>query len=307
MLAGGATPDVRCGTCHPKETQRYSLTRMAHAAMPVLESEFAQYLPRQALREPNGGFLFTFERNSTGISMTAAQGERRAEGQMRWVLGAGAQGQTPLVETTQGIAESRISYFPQLRQYGITIGQDGGVSPNSVAALGLHKSNEDAHDCVTCHASITGVQLETIVPGVACQRCHPGADQHALGRGKPLNPGKLDARAQVELCATCHRIRPPESETSVENVRFQPLRLVKSRCFASAKLACTTCHVAHEDARRADPAYYNAKCQTCHGELNAHADQRKNGDCIGCHMPKVQLHPALTFTDHFIRIVNTRN
>jgi len=306
MLSGGATPDVRCRACHPKETQRYSLTRMAHAAMPVLESGFAQYLPQQALREPNGGFLFTFERNSTGISMTAEQGERKAEGQMRWVLGAGAQGQTPLVQTAQGFAESRVSYFPQLHQYGITIGQDAGASANAVSALGIPKNKKDLHECVSCHASITGAQTETIIPGVTCERCHPGADQHALGRGKPLNPGKLEALAQVELCATCHRIKPPVSATSVENVRFQPLRLVKSPCFASMKLACTTCHVAHEDARRADPAYYNSKCQTCHGEQNAHADQRENGDCTVCHMPKVQLHPALTFTDHYIRIVSTK-
>ena len=121
------------------------------------------------------------------------------------------------------------------------------------------------------------------------------------GHGKPLNPGKLAPAAQVEFCGQCHRNKPPVDDFELENVRFQPLRLAKSRCYASGKLACTSCHPAHQDARRNAAPFYNEKCATCHHA--PHMDERANGDCIGCHMPYVQLHPALKFTDHFIRVV----
>jgi hypothetical protein len=109
----------------------------------------------------------------------------------------------------------------------------------------------------------------------------------------------------VRFCGDCHRTKPPVDDRQLENLRFQPLRLMKSRCFAGGKLACTTCHPAHQDARRNAAAFYNEKCITCHNVPAPHTDERAQGDCIGCHMPYVQLHPALKFTDHFIRVVKT--
>ena len=49
------------------------------------------------------------------------------------------------------------------------------------------------------------------------------------------------------------------------------------------------------------------KCQACHSGTQSDLDERKNGDCISCHMPRVQLHPALKFTDHDIRVVKMAN
>jgi hypothetical protein len=275
---------------------------MAHAMMPALESPFVHNLPSgPALHESGGGYLFSYERLAAGVRVTALRGLDSADGTIEWVLGAGAQGQTPLVRTGSGIRESRVSYFPQLHQYGITVGQEGGASPDAAAALGPLQSRNDVRTCLGCHATSITADLTPAIPGVQCERCHPGAEKHAAGEGRPLNPGKLKPTAQVQFCGACHRVKPPVDENALENIRFQPLRLMKSRCFASGRLACTTCHEAHQDARRADPGYYNAKCRNCHGETAIHADARGGGNCIGCHMPRVQLHPALAFTDHYIR------
>jgi hypothetical protein len=311
------TPD--CVACHPAEAKLHAQTRMAHAMSPALSSAFAQNLPTQPLRESGDGYHFLYHIQATGISVTATRTTDQATGLIQWVLGAGAQGQTPLVESLEGMRESRVSYFPQLHQYGITIGQHAGASPTAPAALGLKKSARDLEACLGCHSSAITRDLQPVVPGVQCNRCHLGAQEHARGNGKPpLNPGKLTAPDQVRFCGNCHRNEPPVDDTQLENVRFQPLRLMKSRCFASGKLACTTCHVAHQDARRNDPAFYNAKCHACHDSqaflsqsrttaterpVRFHADQRQTGDCIACHMPYVELHPALHFTDHYIRIV----
>jgi hypothetical protein len=305
VAVAGAAEAPDCAACHPAEAKLHAQSRMAHAMSPALSSAFAQNLPPQPLRESGGGYRFTYRIQATGVSVTAVRASDQATGLIQWVLGAGAQGQTPLVESMDGTRESRVSYFPRLHQYGITIGQHAGSSPNGPAALGLKKSARDLETCLGCHSSAFTRDLQPAVPGVQCNRCHPGAEEHARGNGKPpLNPGTLTAPGQVRFCGNCHRNEPPVDGTQLENVRFQPLRLMKSRCFASGKLACTTCHVAHQDARRNDPAFYNSKCHACHDSQPFHADQRQSGDCIACHMPYVELHPALHFTDHFIRVVH---
>ena len=302
--AATAPPAPDCGTCHAAEAKLHAKTRMAHAMEPALISAFGQNVPDQSLHESKEGYSFVYRRVANGVSVTAVKGDDHTDGLIEWVLGAGAQGQTPLVRTADGTFESRVSYFPALHQFGITVGQDAGASRSAKEALGHKQNARDLQACLACHATAITRDLQPVVPGIQCQRCHPGADDHAPGGGKlPLNPGKLDASAQVKFCGECHRMKAPVDDAQLENIRFQPLRLIKSRCFASGQLACTTCHPAHQDARRNDPEFYNQKCHTCHDGRTFHADQRQTGDCIGCHMPYVQLHPALKFTDHFIRVV----
>lgn len=306
VVGQNSIPDPEaCAGCHPAETKLHERSRMAHAMMPALQSAFGENLPDQPLRESGDGYSFLYRRTLSEIEVTAQRGMDTATGLIEWVLGAGAQGQTPLVETSGGVAESRVSYFPQMHQYGITIGQNAGASPNAVAALGQKQSNHELQACLGCHSSAITRDLQPVVPGVQCQRCHLGAEQHANDTNRhPLNPGKLSASAQVHFCGNCHRFQPPTSDTALENVRFQPLRLMKSQCFIkSGRLACTTCHVAHQDAVRNRPAFYNEKCLSCHRSPAAHVDARQTRDCIGCHMPYVQIHPALRFTDHYIRVV----
>jgi hypothetical protein len=301
--ANGATPIAACASCHPAETKLHAATRMANAMTSALDSSFAQNLPDQPLMESKDGYSFLFRRTKSGIAVTAFRAQTRADGLIEWVLGAGGQGQTPLIRTRESTLESHVSYFPTLRQYGITIGQNNGASANAIEALGHKQSDRDLRLCIGCHAMAITSDLQPIVPGVQCQRCHPGAEEHARSTGKaPFNPGKIEPEAQVRFCGSCHRTNPPVNDAELENVRFQPLRLMKSRCFTSGKLACTTCHPAHQDARRNDAAFYNQKCHSCHDVAVFHTDRRQTGDCIGCHMPYIQLHPALRFTDHYIRI-----
>ena len=280
----------------------HAATRMARAAVPVLDSAFAKNLPKAPLRESRDGFSFQYRRTEKGLSVTVQRGASQAEGVIEWVLGAGAQGETPLVSFPDGMHESRVSYFPQLGRYGVTVGQDAGASPGLEAALGLKKKDGDLRECVGCHTSAISRDLQPAIPGVQCISCHPGSPAHPLGGGR-LNPGKLTAAEQVRQCGDCHRNEPLVEQTQLENLRFQPVRLTRSRCYRSGALTCTTCHDAHQDARRNDAAYYNAKCHACHDRSALHSDARNRGDCIGCHMPYVELHPALRFTDHFIRVV----
>jgi hypothetical protein len=300
-----AALNQECAACHPAETGLHAQTKMAHAMTAGLSSAFAQHVSDHPLREPGNGFEFSYRPVPAGLQVTAQRGKQSASGVIEWVLGAGVQGETPLVRVGEWLYESRVSYFPGLKRYGITIGQDAGPSSNPESALGHKQTKRDANSCLLCHATGVTVDLEPVIAGVQCGRCHAGAADHASGKGPVTNPGKLSASDQVTVCGTCHRLTPPVDDTQLENVRFQPLRLLKSRCFSSGKLACTTCHPAHQDAKRNDPGFYNEKCNACHALAAAgqHTDERRSGNCIGCHMPVVQLHPALKFTDHYIRVL----
>jgi hypothetical protein len=291
-----------CASCHPREVQSYAHTRMATAMMPAIFSPFARNLPKEPLRESADGYAFEYRVTDEGISVTASRGTDHAQGLIKWVVGAGEAGQTPLIQTRRGIAQHRVSYFPQLRRYGITVGDDAGASPNADAALGRIWKTADLAKCLNCHATSVSSDLATFTPGIQCIRCHPGAEEHSRGRRTPLNPGKLSAAAQVAFCGDCHRSKAPASDAEVETVRFQPLRLMKSKCFASGQLSCTTCHDAHEDVRRNNVSY-NQRCVACHPSQR-HVPATEDNDCVQCHMPAVQLHPALRFTDHFIRVVH---
>lgn len=305
LCAAATAPPPPCETCHPAETAMHVKTRMAHAMSAVGESAFAQNVPAgQPLRESGDGYAMRYARGLAGLTVQAQRGADQAQGTIEWMVGAGAQGETPLVETAGGTAESRVSYFPELHQYGITVGQDGGASANAEAALGRRLNRKDLQACLGCHTTAVTADLQPVTPGVQCVRCHAGAEEHAAGHGVPANPGKFAAPDQVKFCGNCHRNKAPVNDAQLENLRFQPLRLMKSKCFvASGKLACTTCHPAHMDARRNDAAFYNAKCGGCHAGQAHAGDARQTGDCIGCHMPYVELHPALHFTDHYIRVV----
>jgi hypothetical protein len=300
LTAASTTPD--CARCHPAESQAHARTRHAMAMVPALQSAFADGLPDHPLGESEDGYAFVYRRVEKHISVDAVRGGSKASGLIEWVIGAGQQGQTPLVRTAQGIRESRVSYFPKLHRYGLTVGQADGPSPNPEAALGLLEAPADLEKCLGCHSTATR-SLESVTPGVQCLRCHSGAIEHAGGGNPPMNPGKISAEDQVRVCGECHRMKAPGQESDPDSVRFQPLRLMKSRCFKSKVLSCTSCHPAHQDVRRDDAEYYNTRCRECHSAETVHVAASQKRNCIGCHMPQIELHPALKFTDHFIRVV----
>ncbi|MDQ2844222.1 MAG: hypothetical protein M3Y72_24920, partial [Acidobacteriota bacterium] len=126
-----------CAACHPAEVKLHDRTRMAHAMVPAGNSAFGENLSDRPLQERGNGYQLFYRKSVFGnVLVTAKRGNTEAEGVIEWVLGAGAQGQTPLVRTADRTLESHVSYFPQARQYGITIGQEGGVSHDPEAALG---------------------------------------------------------------------------------------------------------------------------------------------------------------------------
>jgi Zn finger protein HypA/HybF involved in hydrogenase expression len=235
------------------------------------------------------------------------------------------------------LSESLVSFYPGAHGLDTTIG-DQSIEPKTLEeAVGRELSNTEAKSCFGCHS--TGsvadhkLTLNTVTPGLQCQRCHVNADQHleAISRGKltSLPPAltHLSAEDTSTFCGQCHRTWQTVVRNrwmGVINVRFQPYRLANSKCFdgVDARMSCTACHNPHRQLIT-DEKSYDGKCLACHdkgaklsaGMIAAHSDQATSQlkmpvcpvakeNCASCHMPKVDLPGAhRAFTDHEVRIV----
>jgi predicted CXXCH cytochrome family protein len=87
-------------------------------------------------------------------------------------------------------------------------------------------------------------------------------------------------------------------------------RLRRSACFlkSDGALGCTTCHNPHDTPRgEAAATHYRTVCRQCHGadftELVDAGKHSRDGDCIGCHMPKRRTDDVVhaVMTDHYIQ------
>ncbi len=196
------------------------------------------------------------------------------------------------------------------------------TEPESLlAAIGRPMSKDETLQCFSCHTTGTVIgtklHLDRTIPGVSCESCHgPGGEHVAAGRAgienkdKIFNPARLNGDDLTqEFCGACHRsaeeIFSKPSLDGLSNVRFQPYRIFKSKCYSDDKrISCTACHNPHESVK-VDQAYNDSKCLTCHQVKEKTAQVCKVGkqDCASCHMPKIDLPGAhFKFTDHRIRI-----
>ncbi len=236
---------------------------------------------------------------------------------LEWAFGAGAQGITPVGVYQGRYFENRFSYYPAAGRFDVTFGH-----PTHAAQFGILLDGRTISECFNCHAtgvqvSSTGPDLSAMRAGITCERCHgPGAAHIAAAKaGAPaaeirralLNPGRLPAAAEVQICGQCHRLPDADSgpEPEIQNpvaVRFAPVGLMASRCFQSSKtLRCTTCHDPHDNARPRSDVAYTTACLGCHA-IRAKCPHPAKTDCVSCHMPRAGLGPYLHFTNHRIQV-----
>jgi hypothetical protein len=134
---------------------------------------------------------------------------------------------------------------------------------------------------------------------------HQGLPSLALEFG----PHNTSADDEVALCGRCHR--SPEALTTSPDpddpklARFQPVGLRQSACFrkSDGMLKCSTCHNPHQPVDH-NLDRYLAHCRVCHSHPESQqtmCSRAPDGNCIDCHMPKMEVHPGIFFRDHWIR------
>ena len=310
-----------CATCHAGVVRSYKAAPMRHAMEP--DGANAELIAHPDLTAAIGGFTYHVVTRNGRSAYSVTDGSGTISAPIHWIFGQKTQ--TWILERDGHFYESLVSYYPRDNVLDTTP-DDATLKPATLLeALGRRVSADEVRTCFECHSSglVPGEKLvpSATIPGIACERCHEGAQQHMADAAldnfrtlpKPLK--RLDAQQISQFCGRCHR--------SFENVirdrlhgngtvRFQPYRLELSKCFIGndPRISCLACHNPHQAADRV-ASHYDAKCLACHSSAREHptAQQAKTcpvskSNCTTCHMPKVEIAGNhAQFTDHYIRIV----
>jgi hypothetical protein len=326
----GFAGDKACGECHSKKTSSQVSTPMAQAAVRLAPRTPSPEIAAATLQL--GPYLYRISSGPFGSQQAVSVGKQSIAAGIAWIFGAGVHGQTYILDHDGALYESQVSSFAALRALDLTPGHALVSAGNLKSALGEQLSTSAAARCFACHTtySTTNSKFDAsrAVPGIHCEQCHgPGlehikaihADESSEAIKAIFNPADLSPVESVDFCGACHRTTMDVVESTEAygpiNVRFQPYRLEKSRCWGTdgdARLTCVACHNPHEGLVRIS-SFYDQRCLACHVARGSESPGHDSApavcpvaaaNCTSCHMPKSDV-PEMhaKFTDHFIRIV----
>lgn len=318
-----------CAKCHTNQAASWAGTPMAHASMHVEDSPILQQFP--TLRTTSGPYQYEIAKSADHWNFSVSDRTQTITEPLDWAFGFNHKGQAYLFEHTGAFYDTRMSFYKALQGLDIATGHPEGTPTDLEAALGRRMPAVETTHCFGCHTTASTVSNrfdpQHAKPGVECEACHgPGARHVAAmrtgkiaeGRRAVFNPGRLGPVASLDFCGACHRTWGDvlDAGTSgVRNVRFQPYRLERSRCWGEkgdARLMCITCHNPHQPLVR-DVASYDSKCLACHVSQGAQVSREHPGKacpvgtkaCASCHMPPAEISSMhAPFIDHRIRIVH---
>ena len=320
LLAQAAvfTGNKACELCHKAIFENYRRTPMARSSGPVAGGGG---VPPGAFRHTASGINYRVD--SRGIA---------AGRKFTYFIGSGAAGRSYLFTLEGFLFQAPITWYSQKHRWDMSPGYEADRHPLWNRAV--------TPNCLFCHASQARPVYGTvnryaeppfIQDGVGCERCHGPGSEHIAGRGRMVNPAKLDPARRDSVCSQCHlagEARVEKSGRQLAMYRAGDLladvasyfvapggrgavgikatgyveRFQGSRCkqVSGDKIWCGSCHDPHTlptPERRV--AYFRQKCMSCHRQPHADA---AGLDCISCHMPRERVvdggHGVLT--DHGI-------
>jgi Cytochrome c554 and c-prime len=271
------------------------------------------------------GFNYRIERKGNESFYSVTNGKDTLTLPIHYAFGLGAAGQTYVLEKDGVYYESFVSYYRQPDALDITIGDQKMRPTNLTEALGRRLGERERLACFECHSTdaVHGskLTLDTMVPGVQCERCHGDTTAHLNGfktgdasSGAMKHLSAMSTDETSTFCGQCHRTWEQISingPRGLLNVRFQPYRLTYSRCYdlEDKRISCVGCHDPHKEVDRVTKNY-DTKCLACHagGKPKALPCKVAKQDCASCHMPKFEIPGShYQFSDHDIRIVKVNS
>ncbi|PYV08931.1 MAG: hypothetical protein DMG07_24405, partial [Acidobacteria bacterium] len=321
---------AKCAACHQAEAKKQLASNMARAASSPREHPLFDRFKNDAARLMGLRFAFLWEEEP--VRMLVSDGKREVKVPVQWALGAGIHGVTFFSRVGGGeYLEILLSFYPAAGRLDFTPGQGERPLRTLSEAAGHPNERAEAFRCLSCHT--TGSRDDPAAQdiavgelGVRCESCHgPGlfhveavkAQDWERARRQVENPRRYSARRILDGCGACHR-EPPVDPARVNwndpaNARFQPIGLSQSACFrkSGGALSCVTCHDPHSNARRGEPQSYARACAGCHTAGKhppaAQCATSRGGDCVSCHMPRVEAMRHMEFSNHWIGVYSDSN
>jgi tetratricopeptide (TPR) repeat protein len=338
--AAGYVNPRTCEGCHAQIALSYRETGMARGFHKIDIEE----VPRTSFTHEKSNLNYQFRTKDDKVYLRRAEpnGDNAVEKEIHYVLGSGNHARTFLHRTPEGrLLEMPVNWYPE----------NGGIlamSPGYDRPDHMDMRRAIGYQCAFCHNGYPNAKGNSLLDdpvfegelpeGIDCQRCHGPGREHVSqgGRGKILNPKKLSATRQMEVCMQCHlettSFPLPNSIPRVDQAIFsynptQPLenyilhfdhpkatpqqdkfeiagsayRLRQSKCFlgSNEKLTCTTCH----DPHKKPAANVDSSCQGCHQNIASSAKHPAKSECASCHMPKRRTEDVIhvAVTDHKIQ------
>src|SRR5437763_3414469 len=186
-----------CSTCHDAIYRSYTATPMAMSSghnLPPLTPGSFRHAPSQV----------RYEIGSNGL-VRLAKGASRDQRQLDYFIGSGIAGRSFAYTRDGFLFEAPVTWYAQNGSWD--------VSPGYASDTVSRWSRPVEPSCLFCHASQVrwreGTQNAYGDPafgqnGVGCERCHGPGSLHVEGKGKMVNPAKLDAARRDAVCAQCH-------------------------------------------------------------------------------------------------------
>ncbi len=317
--------DTGCATCHAGEAERHG--RSGHART-LRAGDLALAFPDLAGREggdPERGGKIRFVRQGNDLVAEYRSSSESETLPIQFAVGSGDHAVTFLTllpspeEQPKGL-EHRFSLFDRGKTVALTPSHRREEVREPIERFGRLHHGRDAQGCIGCHSvtgQVHGSTVDDLRAGVGCESCHGPGRVHAASMTEGgevsailFGTRQATAIAEIRMCGRCHRlpemIVPPEPVTEPKLARFQPVGLLNSACFQKAKgeLRCTTCHDPHAPKER-NPTHYAAICLKCHSAdvpLARLCPTPVSERCVECHMPAVEVHPRVSFHDHWIRV-----
>jgi predicted CXXCH cytochrome family protein len=353
-----------CATCHRAISETYRRTAMGRS--------FYRPSPANTVEDYTGRNTFHHKASDSYFTMLRRDGryyQRRyqldpagrqinvMEKQIDFIMGSGNHARAYLHRTSRGtLVELPLGWYAEKGGYW-------AMNP------GYDRPDHDGfrrpitYDCMFCHNAYPQVpagneQLladpvytDTMPEGIDCQRCHGPGESHAQLaktrgarpvdiRGAIVNPARLSAQRQMEICMACHlettSFALPNAIARYERGPFsykpgEPLgefilnfdhargrgrddkfelvnaayRLRRSACFLKSNgvMRCTTCHNPHETSRgEAAAQQYTAVCRRCHAAaFDRIVASGKHARANGC----VDCHMPKRRTEDVVHVIAT--
>ena len=314
-----------CVRCHDAEAAKFAGSGHAHTFHEAKSFDLSRSLAGKTFQDEERQAEFRYELDNDGLTVALPEKFNDEHFPLTYALGSGRHAVTFLTlipnraGETVGI-EHRVSLFREGTQLGLTPSHRGLVATQSVEHFGKVVKGDKLKSCVGCHTTVAEFHDHTpihLLPHVGCESCHgPGAKHIAAAENLQsdlaigFSPSHHGAFEQIRMCGRCHRLpemlSAPPSKKDAKLARFQPVGLLQSRCFQESNdtLSCTTCHDPHQTVSH-NTADHVRHCLNCHSPQSKTQKSCKVSPterCVECHMPAVEVHPNVSFHDHWIRV-----